>query len=88
MNPAHQTSGAIEQFLSSSWVVNLPFTVCAEKTPSQKMTRIAATWSFIAGGFFVKAEKRVAVVSPLSQSLYIVIQWSVLVFTLGASWGG
>lgn len=54
------------------------------KTPSQKMTRITAVWSFIAGGFFVKAEKKVVIVSPLSQSLYTVTQWSVLVL---AYWG-
>jgi len=76
----------VEQFLSG--VVNLPLTVCTVKTPSQKMTRIAAVWSFIADGFFVKAEKKVAIVSLLSQYLCIVIQWSVLVFTFGASWGG
>lgn len=78
----------MEQFLPSSRAVNLPFAVYTAKTPSQKMMRIAAVWSFIIGGFFVKAEKKVAIVSLLSQSLYTAIQWSILVLSLGASWWG
>lgn len=40
------------------------------------MTRIAVVWSFIAGGFCVKAEKKVINTSLLSWSLCTVVQLS------------
>lgn len=37
-------------------------------------------------GFCFKAEQKLSTVSPLSQGLYIVILWSVLVFIFMVSW--